>query len=97
MCIRDRLYIAILFERLAAVYVIQKKAEAAVILLGAAERLRKTIGIPLPTLDQPRHDQMIETVRNLSQEGAFSTAWAKGESMTVEDAIIYVLGKSLSE
>ena len=60
-------------------------------LFGAAEGLRKPIGSIIDLVDQPDYERQIALVRTQLDEAAFAAAWAKGQVMTLEQAIEYAL------
>jgi hypothetical protein len=63
------------------------EAERAARLLGAAERIRETIHVPVREADRPEHDKAIQAVRAVLDEAAFLTAWGQGRDMDVEEAV----------
>lgn len=65
--------------------------ERAVRLLGAAERLGKTIGTALAPPEQVEHERGVAAARTALGESAFAAAWAAGQTMTLEEAIACVL------
>lgn len=87
--------VAMCLERLASVTNAQKNAERAIIFLSAASELRKVIEAPLPNVDRPRYDQIIESARSQLDETIFAAAWKKGGSMTLDEAVVYASGKAL--
>jgi len=66
-------------------------AEPACRLLGAAEALRETLRAPLPPADQERYQQGCAAARAALGEQAFEAAWAKGRTMSWEEAVAYAL------
>jgi tetratricopeptide (TPR) repeat protein len=65
--------------------------ERAARLFGAAAALRATIGAPLPPCDHEEQARRVATVRAGLGEGAFAGAWARGEAMTLKQAVNYAL------
>ncbi|MGH2345821.1 MAG: hypothetical protein ACRDG4_11385, partial [Chloroflexota bacterium] len=55
-------------------------------LLGAAERLRETLGIVLAGSESAEHEDTIRAVRAALGEEAFSAAWAAGDALSTEQA-----------
>jgi hypothetical protein len=51
-----------------------------------------TIGAPLFPADGRAYDRNVAAVRVLMDEAVFSSAWAEGRAMTLEQAIAYALG-----
>jgi hypothetical protein len=56
-------------------------------LLGAADRLRETIGAPLPPQEQVDHERRLAALRAALDEPTFDAAWAEGRAMTLEEAV----------
>jgi len=83
----DNVLIASSLEGLAGVATAQEKPMWAAQLWGAAEFLRETIDAPLPPIEQASYEQSITTARTQLGEKAFATAWAKGRTMTPEQAL----------
>jgi tetratricopeptide (TPR) repeat protein len=71
----------------------QQQPEQALRLWGAAAALRETIGSPLPPAAQEQHEREMMAVRETLGEDAFAAAWAKGQAMTMEQAIEYALSE----
>jgi DNA-binding NarL/FixJ family response regulator len=59
---------------------------------GAAEKLRETIGAPLPPVESVAYKQSVATVRKLLGSQALAAAWANGRTMTL-DQVLVVEGK----
>jgi predicted ATPase/transcriptional regulator with XRE-family HTH domain len=81
-----KLGVAIGLEGLAGLAV-DKDATYSVILFGAAKAIRETIGAPLPPVDCPLYESDVARARAQLGEDAFTSAWAKGEAMSLEQAI----------
>lgn len=82
-------------ERTAELAATHGQPARAVRLLGAAETLRAALGAPLP----PSQLTHYECAASLAQhaeldEAAFEAAWAAGQSMTVEQAIVEALDEA---
>src|SRR6185312_12209205 len=60
-------------------------------LFGAAEGLRAALGSPLPSVDRPWYDQIIQGARQALDPDTFEGEWAAGEAWPVEEAITYAL------
>ena len=58
-------------------------------LFGAADRIRKTMGAPLPPAERPTYERHQAIARAQIDEAAFEAAWAEGREMTMEQAIEY--------
>lgn len=85
--IKDRKDMADGLERLARVAGAEGNAQRAARLLGAAANLRETIGAPLPPVDRPEYERCVAAARSVLGEAAFTAAWAKGQVMTLEEAL----------
>ena len=66
-------------------------SERAARLFGAAENLREAIGAALPLSEQSELDQNVSALRAYMDDRAFTSAWAEGRAMTLEQAIEYAL------
>ena len=87
----DRDGIAGCLEELGALAAAERQPERATHLLGAAARLRETIGAPLPPDDQEETDRIIaELLATLGSE-RFAIAWAAGQSLPLDGAIAVAL------
>lgn len=56
-------------------------------LLGAAEALRQTLGIPIPPRELASYEQTVATLRTELGDEVFTTAWAAGRVMTLTQAL----------
>jgi tetratricopeptide (TPR) repeat protein len=79
------------FEYIADVDEIEKRYERAVQLLAAAETLRIRIGAPLEEVAQKHVMAILARARARLGDVAFELAWAKGATMTTEQAIALAL------
>ena len=84
-------YIADCLEGLAGVAALQGGPELGTRLLGAAERIREVLGVPLTPSERSEVDGYSDVVRVELEEEAFEAAWAEGRKMSVEEAIDYAL------
>ena len=62
-----------------------KAADLGARLLGAAERLRETMGLAL--WDPADHAHTVDSLRRRLGEEAFEQAWAAGRELTEEEAV----------
>lgn len=60
-------------------------------LLGIAEALRKAIGAAIEPSDRADYDRNVAVARAQLDEATWLAAWAKGQAMTLEQAIAYAL------
>ena len=81
-------------EQLATLAVEEKQAERAAILLGAASKLRISLGTPLAPYDAEALARFEEAAVEQLGEAAFTTAIAKGEGMPIEDAVTFGLSNA---
>jgi non-specific serine/threonine protein kinase len=58
-------------------------------LLGAAQALRKAIGVPLAPSDRADYDRNIASLRAVLGGEAFAVAWEEGQRMTPEEALAW--------
>jgi predicted ATPase/DNA-binding SARP family transcriptional activator/DNA-binding CsgD family transcriptional regulator len=71
----------------------QGQVRRAARLWGTAEVLRESIGAPLPANERPDYNRQVTAARSQLEEAAWLEAWAKGQAMTLEEAISYALEK----
>jgi predicted ATPase len=69
----------------------QNQAERAAALFAAAAALRESIGVGLSRFYHDEHDARLAAARAALGDKAFSTAWAKGRALTLEQAVAYAL------
>ena len=75
-------------EALATVTAEQGEPVQSAHLWGAAEALREAIGTPIPPVYRPGYQQAVAAARSQSGEEDFATAWARGRSMSPEQAMV---------
>jgi non-specific serine/threonine protein kinase len=88
----DRHRLAVCLEGLADVVLKWGEPAVAARLLGAAEALRETLGAPLSVVQRAVYERFAEAAGS----SAHKTAWAKGRSMTLEQAVGYAQTVRLS-
>jgi non-specific serine/threonine protein kinase len=69
----------------------QGNPERAAQLLGASDGLLKAMGLAQQPSDQPVIERYEAAVREQLDEGAFNSAWEKGQAMSLEQAIAFAL------
>ena len=74
----------------------ESKSEQAVVLWGAAEALREDIRAPLPSNERELYDRGVAAARQALGDELFTTVWAKGRAMTLEEAIALALKSPVS-
>jgi non-specific serine/threonine protein kinase len=89
----DRGGIAWCLEKLAEANCLQSRFEQALIIFGAAAALREPVGSVIDAVDRPDYKQMISNLRTSLGDEAFETAWAKGQTMILEQAINLALAE----
>ncbi|HEY0320274.1 MAG TPA: tetratricopeptide repeat protein [Pyrinomonadaceae bacterium] len=87
--LQDRWRVASVLESLGAIAFEQEKPERSVRLLGAAEALRMTVGTPLPPVDHEDRDHYLKTARIALGEEKFASVWLEGQTMPVEQVMVY--------
>jgi predicted ATPase len=90
----DRANVARCLEALAVLAAAKSEDNRTAALLGAADTLRKVLGTPLPPADRIMLERQLASVGSdaLCPDRLSSTAsWAKGQAMTMEDAIAFAL------
>ncbi len=80
-------------EGLAAALDASGDSNKAAILLGASEALRASIDLPIPQIDRPDYERVLASVRAHLNE-TFSSAWAEGRAMTMEQAMDLAIEKT---
>jgi tetratricopeptide (TPR) repeat protein len=60
-------------------------------LFGAAEALRAPVNSAIDLVDQPEYERQLVVLRAQLDEATFTTVWAEGQAMTLQQAIEYAL------
>ncbi|HET7010154.1 MAG TPA: tetratricopeptide repeat protein [Anaerolineales bacterium] len=94
VALADKEGIAWNLEGLAGVAGAEGQADRAARLFGAADTLRKAIGIPLPAPDLPMYERMVDKARLTTEPARWQASWKEGEAMDTEQALAYALGSS---
>ena len=89
--------IAPVLEGLAYVVMVQGQPTWAARLWGTAEKLRETVGAPLPPVESVSYEQSIAAARKHLGDQAFTTAWVRGRTMTPEQALAEIEKMCLSQ
>jgi tetratricopeptide (TPR) repeat protein len=66
---------------------VHEQTERATNLFGAAEKLREIIKIPMSEVEQVEYDREVADLKANMDEKEFTSLWAVGRSMTMEQAI----------
>jgi predicted ATPase/class 3 adenylate cyclase len=81
-------------ESLAFIAKSLEQTEKSAQLLGAAEALRESIGIDMTPQEREEYEKEVADLKANMDEKAFSSHWAEGRSMTMEQAIELALMES---
>jgi hypothetical protein len=63
-------------------------------LMGAAENLRRLIGVPIPPLEAPDYERRIEAMEDEMGGERFRRDWAVGRAMNFDDALTLAFGSA---
>jgi predicted ATPase/DNA-binding CsgD family transcriptional regulator len=83
--------VASVLEALAETASARKQFGLSARLFGAAERLRETVGAPVPPCERPEHDRVLASVRTNVGDEEFSRLRAEGKAMKLEEAFSQAL------
>ena len=81
-------------EGLAILASAQNRMGRAARLIGAAENFYTPLRFEMSAKERAEHDRVIAAARLALGEEAFAKAWAEGQSMSLEEAVIYALDES---
>jgi hypothetical protein len=70
---------------------VQREAEKAVRLFGAAAALRASIGSVIDPADQASYEKNRHSLRTELGQKRFAAAWNEGRALTLEQAVAYAL------
>ena len=87
---QDRAGIPIGLVAAAQVVKEQSQWEEAATIMGAAEVLRESDGVPLPPSESEDYAEDVAIIRNTMGAKAFKAAWEQGRQMTMPQVILYV-------
>jgi hypothetical protein len=79
-------------DKLASLYVVTDKPEAAARLIGWSDANRKEIGEPRPRIEQADVDQDIAALKAKIGADAYETAYNSGRRLTLEQAVAFASG-----
>jgi predicted ATPase len=79
------------FEQIAQINELEERYERAVQLLAVAEALRVRIGAPLEHIERKENEDALMRLRTQLGDVVFELEWAKGATMTTEQAIALAL------
>jgi predicted ATPase/DNA-binding SARP family transcriptional activator len=92
--LRDPRCVAQALESFAAVYAASEQEARAVAHLGSATALRAAQGTPLYPGQQTRQEQLLDRLRQLLGESAFTEAWEAGQQLKLEQAVALALAET---
>jgi tetratricopeptide (TPR) repeat protein len=92
----DRRGIAFSLEGIAILAAARQRVERAARLFGAAQALRKAIGLPLAPVDRADYEHGLALARAGLSAEAFVSAWTEGSALEIEEAVAYALEESLA-
>ena len=78
-------------DRVASLYAVTDKPEAAAQLIGWSDATRKKIGDPRPRIEQADLDRDITTIKTKIGSSAFEAAYDSGRKMTLDEAVALAL------
>ena len=78
-------------EGFAELAVAKRTSKRAAAILGAAARLRREMGIPIPVREEREHKRVAAAARAALGDAAFDQAWREGHAMDLEEAVRYAL------
>jgi predicted ATPase len=82
---------AFALETVAKIAAREDKREIAARLLGAAEHLRESVGVPIWGTARARHEAAVARLRDQMGVESFEAGWSDGRSMSFDDAIDWAL------
>jgi predicted ATPase/DNA-binding XRE family transcriptional regulator/Tfp pilus assembly protein PilF len=80
-------------EKMASLYVLTNRPEAAARLIGWSDVNRKELGDPRPRLEQADLDRDIAALKAKIGAGAYETAYNIGRGTTLDEAVAFALGR----
>ena len=83
--------IASTLESLAFLSLLKEDYMPAVMLFSAADRLRESLGVPIPTSEKEQYDNYIIRLKTQLGEDVFQTEWNKGQEVPTEQVVAEVL------
>ena len=89
--INNKLGIAIAFEALASVRLVQGDSTNAGMLYAAAHNLREVLGAPLPPIDRTAYDSAVAASRAQLGETTFAATWAHAASRPFQEVVEEIL------
>lgn len=85
--LEDRWFVALTLEVAASISCSRGVPVEAARLLGAAEKLRETIGAPLARTRRARYDAVVTQLQTVLTDAALRTSWIAGRALSRDEAI----------
>lgn len=85
--LKDKLGATLAFEGLSRVLTAQRRFAPAIKLLGVTHTLREALGCPIIPVERDRHQQMLHTLKSVTDEHTFASLFAQGQAIGLEEAI----------
>jgi hypothetical protein len=79
-------------EALAAVAAEDGRFDHAAVLLGAADALRTSLGVPVQVARVADYDRLVARTKEALDPPAFAAAWDEGASMSLDEAVLFASG-----
>jgi hypothetical protein len=92
--IGHRAAIAHQLECFGSVAKVEEQGQRAARLFGAAEALREKIDIPMTAMEHMEYEREISDLKAGMDEKVFTSAWAEGRALTMDQAIDFALDRS---
>ena len=90
----DNIAVPYVFETIASLMLVKDKPLKTALLFGAADALRKKINCPLHSPELADHNKSMSLLRERLDPSNLETAWSEGYSMTLDQAVKYILKES---
>ncbi|MCE7986917.1 MAG: helix-turn-helix domain-containing protein [Caldilinea sp. CFX5] len=85
--LRDKRRLPVCLEGIAGLASMVGQPARAAQLFGAADAWREAVGLPLPPVERATYERDLAAARTQLDEVAWTTAWAEGQTLSLEQAI----------
>jgi len=92
-CLEKMAEIALISGQRAPALVAAADYQRATQLFGTAEALRGSVMSKIDLVDQHAYERQVALLRERLEERSFQEAWAKGQAMSLEQAVVFGLGE----
>lgn len=82
---------AFALETVAKISAREDRTEIAARLLGAAERMRESVGVPIWGSARARHEAAVARLRDQMGESSFKAGWSEGRTLSFDEAIDWAM------